>query len=135
MNKRRIDEMIPSAYEAIANDLAVDGKIDKAYRGAISSFGAAIIMGSILSAAAYYNETDTSDKKNPGEIVDKNKVSVVLLNTLKKSEFGAGITENTLYEYVTRCCREGEGSRIKCKELICDTAVAVKLALNLFTLT
>lgn len=135
MNKRRIDEMIPSAYEAIASDLAVDGKVDKAYRGAISSFGAAIAMGSIISAAAYYNETAASTKKNPGEIVDKNKVSIVLLDTLKKSKFGANIEEKSLYDYVARCCREGDGNRIKCKELVCDTAVAVKLALNLFTLT
>lgn len=134
MNKKRIDEMIPSAYEAIANDLAVDGKIDKAYRGAISSFGAAIIMGSIISAAAYYNEPDAVTKKQPGEIVDKNKVSVVLLDTLKKSEYGAGIKEKTLFDFVVRCCNEGEDSKIKCKELICDTAIAVKLSLNLFTL-
>lgn len=134
MNKRRVDGMIPAACEALTMHLAKDGKINKAYRGAVSSFGAAVIMGSILSAAAYYNDPDPDGKKAPGEIVDKNKVSLVLYDTLKKSEYGTEITEKTLYDYVVNCCKEGNVQRVMCKELVCDAAVAVKLAMNLFKL-
>ncbi len=134
MNKRRVDELIPAAHEAIAENLAKDGKVEKAYRGAISSFGAAVIMGSILSAAAYYNDPDPNGKKAPNEVVDKNRVSQVLIEALKKSAYGKGIKEKSLFDYVVKCCQAGEAERIECKELICDVAIAVKLALNLFTL-
>lgn len=126
--------MIPAAYEALTEHLAKDGKIDKAYRGAMSSFGAAVVMGSILSAAAYYNDPDPDGKKAPGEIVDKNRVSLVLYDTLKRSEYGREITEKNLFDYVVKCCKNGNAQRVRCKELICDAAVAVKLAMNLFIL-
>ena len=125
MNKKRIDELIPIAYEEL-KAIAKNNEIDKTYRGGVSSFGAAVSMGSIRSAAAFFSASSsgaTYDRKKLGQIIlavatsEKSK-------TTKKSTTPEKST--TLYEYVMR--HDG------CEEELMDAAVAVKLAMTLYDL-
>lgn len=62
MNKKQVDKWIPTAISALTKyGIAENGKIDSTFRGQISAFGAAIIMGSFESAVAFYSQQGASD--------------------------------------------------------------------------
>ena len=66
--KKRIEKHVPKAID-IAKGLMENGKIDKAYNGYISSFGAAVIQSGLVPAVAFFSyENAKSDiekgKKN-----------------------------------------------------------------------
>ena len=55
MNKKRVNDWIAPACKALEDvGIAVGGKIDPKFRGQISSFGAAVVMGSLRSAVAFF---------------------------------------------------------------------------------
>ena len=122
MNKKRIDKMIPIAYKELENSEITDnGKIKKTYRSAVSSFGAAVTMGSLVAASAFF-----ADEKK-GEISRKN-LSDVIFNVVKK-EIEINTDKETLYDYVEA------NNNASTKEIVLDAVVAIKLAMNLYTLT
>ena len=48
MNKKQVNEWIPSAKKAVEEyGIAKNGMVDNKFRGYISSFGAAVILGSL----------------------------------------------------------------------------------------
>ena len=122
MNKKRNDKMIPIAYKELENSEITDnGKIKKTYRSAVSSFGAAVTMGSLVAASAFF-----ADEKK-GEISRKN-LSDVIFNVVKK-EIEINTDKETLYDYVEA------NNNASTKEIVLDAVVAIKLAMNLYTLT
>ena len=121
MNKNLINNEIKAAYDALRESGIVDaksGKIKKTYRGQISSFGAAVTMGSLVSAIAFFSENGGSD----GE---RSKLMDAILFVLKKER---GIKEQTLFDYVIKHKEEQD----ECKEEIMNAAIALKLAMNLY---
>ena len=144
MNKHEIDRLLPMAYEIIdqgqwKNEKGKTekfriaegknkGKINKAYRGQISSYGAAIANGSLLAATAFFSKND-----------DKSKVNRVLLmnainDLLYKANMLNGPKADTLFETIRSNfgTTTGQHNDITEKVLICATAL--KLAFNLFDL-
>ncbi len=108
--------MIPYAYIAIGKKIASkDSEVDKTYRGGVSSFGAAVSMGSLISAAAFFSA------ENSGASYNRKAVGEIIVNTLTE-----GQVEQSLYEYVL--------AHPNCKNEVMDAAVAVKLAMNLYKL-
>lgn len=121
MNKNLINDEIKSAYDALRESGIVDvktGKIKKTYRGQISSFGAAVTMGSLVSAIAFFSENGSSD-------VERSKLMDAILLVLKQER---GVAEKRLFEYVINHKEEQD----KCKEEIINAAIALKLAMNLY---
>lgn len=116
MNKKEIDKMIPAAYSVIEKKIASkEGVVDKTYRGGVSSFGAAVSMGSLISAAAFFSA------ESSGASYNRKAVGEIIVSTVTE-----GRSEQSLYEYVK--------ANPDCKSKIMDAAVAVKLAMNLFEL-
>lgn len=68
MNKKKIESMLPVAHDVLLHDggckLRANEKINKSYRSAISSFGAAVTMGSFRAAAAFFSKD--ADKGDAG---------------------------------------------------------------------
>ena len=94
--------------------------IEKTFRGQISSFGAAVEMGSLLSAVAFF-----SDKG--GSSTDRPKLMKAIYMLLKESDDDCD--EKTLLRYVA----DHSGDRFLKRKVI-DAAVAVKLAMNAYDL-
>ena len=121
MNKNTVDQEIRLAYEALYDaEIVNDGKIEKTYRGQISSFGAAITMGSLLSAIAFFSQDGGSD-------VSRSNLMKAILIVLKKK----GLAEEsvqTLFDYAKSLGEE------RCKEEILNAAIALKLSMNLYEL-
>lgn len=130
MNKKIIDECIPIAYQALQDSGIVekgeDGikKIDKKFRGQISSFGAAVTMGSLLSAVAFFSDKGSSK-------VDRFKLMDAILIVLKERG-KASDTQNKLYEYIN--AEYENTSEEVVREEIINVAIAIKLAMNLYVL-
>ncbi|MEI3327544.1 MAG: hypothetical protein V8R64_14280 [Thomasclavelia sp.] len=64
MSKSRINRYLPIAYEAVKNsELIKDNKLQGNYQAQIASFGAAVSMGSLLSAIAFFSDNGSSECK------------------------------------------------------------------------
>lgn len=128
MNKKRVDKNIGNAYEILQSKeigIAVDGKIAKGYRGQISTFGAAISSGSLLAAIAFFSDKGKAQ-------VNREKLMKAIMELVKRNH--DNVKEDKLFHYVKNRTKS-EGESIYLKEEILDYAIAIKLAMNLYTLT
>jgi hypothetical protein len=109
IDKKQVDAWIPKAYQAIQGEhlLEADGKLKKAYRGQIAAFGAAVSMGSVSSAVAFFSEKGGSD-------VDRQRLMDAIACVLGKDK---------LSEYA---------QQPQAKREIVHAAIALKLAMNLY---
>ena len=116
MNKAKVDQYIPAAYDALKDaGIVQDGKIDSGFRGQIATFGAAVSMGSLLSAIAFFSEKDKS-------AVDRVKLLDALFRVLKSN--GVDGNYQNLYQYAA--------AHPGCQEEVLNAAIALKLAINLY---
>ena len=129
MSIQRVNDWIVYGKEAlIALEIAEKGKIVKTFRGQISSFGAAVSMGNLKSAVAFFSE-------QAGASVPREKLLRAICYVLQRN---AGVKEedinakaiktNEIFDYIC----EHESVQLKNKFL--DASIALKLAMNLFEL-
>lgn len=123
MNKQAVNDGISYAYKALSEvGIAKEGKIEKTYRGQISSFGAAITTGSLKAAVAFFSNQGSS-------VVERQKINEAILKVLQK--LGKADEKcKTLWNYVD----ESKDTEAVKKENIVNAAISVKLAMNLYTL-
>lgn len=133
MNKSRIDRYIPIAVELIKNRenkvCDKNNKVNSVFRGYISSFGASVAMGSLLSAVAFYSKQGSANK-------DRSALMDIILKIIKEDDKSnpdkkddKSNTCKDLFNYVKK-----NATNVEAKEKIYDAAIAIKLALNLFDL-
>lgn len=117
------DEMIINAISILktVGIVKIDEKknnqeyIEKSFRSQISSFGAAVEMGSLLSAVAFFSNKGGSDTDRP-----KLMQAIYMLIT--------GKNEKSLLMYVK------DNNTAETKRKVIDAAVALKLAMNAYEL-
>lgn len=123
MGKRQIEADIDAAYKALQDTgIAKDNKVDKAFRGQVSSFGAAVTMGSLRAAVAFFSQRG-------GSAVDRAALMDAILQVLRATNpqtYGAEKYKN-LYDLVD--------DLPDAREDVLDAATALKLAMNLYELT
>ena len=120
MSKKRINDWIAPAVQILANtDIAVNGKVDSGYRTQISSFGAAVVMGSLAASAASFSQRGRAK-------VDRSKLLTAMYCLVAETEK----IENP--EMVLRyiCNHDTPETRSR----FMDAAVALKLAMNFYDL-
>ncbi len=119
MNKNRVNNWILLAKEAIVKcGISQDGKtVKKTFRGQISSFGAAVVMGSLQSAVAFF-----ADKSRAS--VQRDKLIEALYFIINNGE------KKSAVEVFSWVCESKEDL----KEQFEDASIALKLALNFFEL-
>lgn len=124
MNKAIVNQEIGIAYEALSKcGIATkDGEIVRSFRGQISTFGAAVTMGSLKAAIAFFSK----DEKTK---VERSKLIEAIFEVIKQ-HYGVNGETLTLYDYVVKSDNEDE-----CKEKIMNATIAIKLAMNLYVLT
>lgn len=134
MNKKRVNSLILIAKEALEEVEIVekDRKINPTFRGQISSFGAAVVMGSLPAAVAFFStkSNSTTDRQKlikaiyycitVFEAPDSQKEAAK--NEAKRK------TPRDVLEYV--CKNES----YELKEKIIDASIAIKLAMNFYDL-
>lgn len=127
MNKNLINEQIGIAYEAIkATGISKDGiSVEKTFRGQISTFGAAIMMGSLEAAIAFFSD-------NGGASVERKRLIDAIVMLVEKRDqrlqkIEGKSTGMRLIQYSGKYGSEA-------KENILNAAIAIKLAMNVFEL-
>ncbi len=116
----RINSYIPAAINYIKDEgLLEEGKVDKAFRGRISQFGAAVQLGSLKAAVAFYSEQGGSATDR--SILMKIIYRLVYLTPEDKTNVEAK-------DLLLKVVNEGDLH----KEEILDAATAIKLALNAY---
>ena len=116
MNKKQVNEWIPSAKKAVEEyGIAKNGEVDNKFRGYISSFGAAVILGSFKSAAAFMANKGESN-------VERN----LLIRAMYKIINGEDISSEEVFRYICK------NNNRKTKEDFINASSALKLSLNFF---
>lgn len=128
MNKSNVDALIPRAYKIIEEvEISEGGKVANGYRGQIATFGAAVSMGSLLSAVAFFSEEESSS------VVDRSKLMLAIYRLIHSESEGTDVkpTENEkvkLFNYII----ENKDDINEIKEKVFDAALAIKLAINMY---
>ena len=139
MNKRKVETWLSKAIEALeCNECKIqlrdkvkdengkereipNGKISKSFRGQISSFGAAVTMGSFKSAVAFFGKDGESGVKR-SELI--RAIYYITDGVWKEADC-----------IVSEVIRETDNVRLaKKKEDFINASVAIKLAMNAFEL-
>lgn len=116
MNKQRVNEWIAPAAEALEKSgIAQNGIVDPKFRGQIAAFGAAITMGSLKAAAAFFS-------KQGGAAVPRER----LLKAMYYVITGDIAEPQRVFTYIC------EHDNIHTREQFVDAAIALKLAMNLY---
>ena len=118
MNKNRVDSWLVCAKDALEiTKIAQSGVVNKSFRGQISSFGAAIIMGSFKSAVAFFSEQS-------GAAVEREKLLEAMYYVIFREKKSA----KQVLVYVC----ENDTKELKNKFI--DASIAIKLAMNFYEL-
>lgn len=126
MNKREVDQMLPAAYTVVKATIAdQNGKVKSGFRGQISTFGAAITMGSLLSAVSFFSE-------QAGSAVDRPKITKAVYEIIGKTKNN----DDELFDFLKKEIYPGDNYSWEkeqyYKEKVVNAVIALKLALNLF---
>lgn len=127
MNRALSNNLLPVAREAlIQSGIAQNGRVDKRLRSQISDFGAKVNNGSLLSAAALFNDQGSAKS-------ERHKL-VVALNYMLAQEiegYGSLVAKKGEILFDTIVDNKDD-AELQEKVLAC--AVALKKAMNLFDL-
>lgn len=125
-NKNRIDSYIPLAVEALEEfGFVENGKIDKSYRGQISSFGATVAIGSFKQAVAFFSH----DAKTGAKEISRSKlISAINYVVNGEKQPDALIIRDSVFAI------ESKDALKTLENKYLDAAVAIKNAMNLFDL-
>lgn len=125
MNKKRINDWILPAQKAIKdNKIPENGVVNKTYRGQISTFGAAVVMGSLKSAIAFFSDPNKAS-------VDRSKLIKVMYQLITEKEGRTPVINAEPKEIFQYVC---DHDTFETEEMFTDASIAIKLAFNLFHL-
>lgn len=126
---RAVEKLIPAAISAITSSgMAVNGEVNKAYKGYISSLGAGIIQSGLLPTLAMYKGTEGSDNK---KAETRNLLKAIY--SVVKSKHNPKPTDDNLFNYALGLSRDSNKRQMVTDEII-NASIAVKLAIRTFKL-
>lgn len=133
-NKKRIDSYIPDAIKALDfSGIAKEGKVDKSYRGQISSFGAAVTVGSFKQAVAFFSQ----DAKNGASKIGRSNLILAIDYILNHDSYPDKMNDsekekriNSARDNILNMTDEKALKALESQYL--DAAVAVKVAMGVY---
>lgn len=134
-NKSRTDSYIPAAIKALElSGIAKDGKIDSSYRGQISSFGAAVTIGSFKQAVAFF----ALDAKNGVSGISRSDLILAIDYILNPENYANGVEEKKtkIADIKNKILAEENPQKLKALEnRYLDAAVALKVAMGVYDMS
>lgn len=123
MNKRVVDSWLSIAYNAIEKCGISEMKdgvkcIQRTYRSQISNFGAAVTMGSIKSAVAFFSQQGKA-------VADRPKLLQAMYFIISNGEI---LTPDEIFKWL---CSQDQS---EVREKFINASVALKLAMNFYKL-
>lgn len=118
MNKKRVNDWLLKAREALSvTGIARDGTVEIGYRSQISTFGAAVVTGSLPAAVVFFAERGASSVERPR-----------LLQAMYYCIAGEVLPAK---EIVVIVC---ENRSLSMRDQFIDASIALKLAMNFYEL-
>ncbi len=137
MNKKKIEKMLPDALKALQEEKcgikdSITGKISKSYRSAISSFGAAVTMGSFRAAVSFFSKDAEKGDSGISRSLLLRAMDHVAYPEKEWSELKEAAKE--VQDIVIHALDTGTNIR-QMQDDYLHAAVALKLAMNAFDLS
>lgn len=127
MNKKRVNEWIPRAKVALEKaGIAKNNAVDKTFRGQISSFGAAVTMGSLVAAVAFFSQKGSSLTDRHNLLLALDYIIHNRTECRKKEEISLILDE---------VLDTPQADMHTLTELYIDASIALKLAMNYFDMS
>lgn len=126
MNKARVNSWLIPAKEALEHKgygVVSEGTIPASFRGYIAKFGAAVVMGSLPTAVAFFSEQGGAEK-------DRSKLLQQMWYVINHED--VDLREKKPKEIMEYVCKNDSNDL---KEKFADASVAIKLAMNFFILS
>lgn len=125
MNKAEIDRYLPKAYQALQDfGIARDGKVPHTFRSYISSFGAAIVMGSLRAAISFHSKQDNAR-------LQRDSLMKAIYSLIVEPENIEEVESASLLKYVFAHPEQEDAI----KECIYNASIALKLAMNMYVIS
>lgn len=121
---KTIERILPTAIEAVQNQVVSDKKVPKEFNGYISSFGASIIMSGLLPTLVFFSQ----EGKSKG---NRRSVIVAIEEILKKENNGLLSSEGSLLHTVKDNLNNADKIE-RLRNKIQEAAIALKLAIRIF---
>jgi CRISPR-associated protein Cmr5 len=124
---RKVEILIPAAIKAVNDKMSIDGKVNSAYKGYISSLGAGIIQSGLLPTLAMFKGNEDSDKKkaNTGCLLE------AIYEVIKSKASSQIISGDGLFDYALRASQQQNNRQAVIDEIL-NASIAIKLALRTF---
>ena len=135
MNKKQVEEYLPRAYDVLKECGIASGTplaIENEFRGYIASFGAAVSMGSLLSAVAFFSKQGDA-KRDRSKLMEAIYRLIAADGGTTEIPKADALSRGHLFQYV-RDRNKNEADQRAVKEDVLSAAVALKLAMNLYDL-
>jgi CRISPR-associated protein Cmr5 len=124
MAMNRIEKMLPAAIDSVTGFIAVNGTVDKAFKGYISSFGASTTTAGLLPTLMFFSGEGNQTADRPAVI---RAIEFILKQTKYLPD------SKNLLEEVIKFVKDNEDDKMaRIEELIGDAAVSLKLAVRTF---
>jgi CRISPR-associated protein Cmr5 len=133
--KKRIEQMIPLAMDAIEDHFTEDGElkpIPKTFLGSISSMGASVLQMGLLATLAVFSNPDSAARDD-----QRTRLLDIISEVLSNYE---GYEDKKLFQdrenesVLKLAAKMNKDQQKKLKSFLLDAAVAVKLSLRTFQL-
>ena len=116
MNKQRVNDWIASAAKALEEvGVVKDGEFNSTFRGQISTFGAAVTMGSLKAAVAFFSQQGNAS-------VHREQLLQAMYCVIK----GEIKEPKEIFQYIC------QNDNVQTRDQFIDAAIALKLAMNLY---
>ncbi len=127
---RAVEKLIPDAIKAVSHsEMEVNGVVNKAYKGYISSLGAGIIQSGLLPTLAMYKGAEKSENKK----ADTGKLLDAIFYVIEKNHKSDVISEKDLFNYALKASKVPENRQSVINEIM-NASIAIKLAIRTFKL-
>lgn len=124
---KNVDKYLKAADEAIkSTSIEKDGVIKKAYKGAVSAFGASIIMSGLVPTIQFYMEASDNRDSDTKKIVDA--IAKIIYHDSTQQNAGY-LKEEIMRHHNNR----QELDRLKRK--VTDAAIALKIMMRSYRFT
>lgn len=126
---RAVEKLIPAAIKAVDENMAFNKEVNKAYKGYISAFGAAIVQSGLLPTLAMYKGSEECNNKKAETRCLLDAIYAVIKTTNSPKP-----TDDNLFDYALRLLMQDPNKRQMVMNEIMNASVAVKLAIRTFKL-
>ncbi|HMQ87028.1 MAG TPA: type III-B CRISPR module-associated protein Cmr5 [Flavilitoribacter sp.] len=132
--KKRIKNMLPSAYRAIRDHKKLSEPIDREFQAYISAMGPSILQMGLIPTLAVYADTESGSAKDRYVILELIKTVLIGNEADYPEKESLSSLEGSLFEFSISEAQNTDVKESVLREFVLDVIVALKLSIRTFKL-